>query len=498
MTTITPTTGTISSAGIGSGLDVNSIVTQLMAVERQPLTRLQTQATTMQTELSAFGQMQSLVSGLQDAAAPLFNPDSFALSNAGSSDSTSVSASTTTKAVPGIYSVAVSALSATQSLVSAAGVFTDATAPVGTGSLTISLGTWNAGQTAFTAKPGATAITIPIGASENTLAGIRDKINAANAGVSATVVSDASGARLALQSTASGAGNGFRVTVADDDGTNADAAGLSRLAFDPAGAATQMTLAQAAANTQATINGIAVTSSSNTLDGVIDGITFTLGKVTTQPVTVNVTRNTDAIKQKLSDLVSAYNQLNTFLSQATHYDAATKQAALLQGDGTTTGIQNQLHALIGQKSGASSTFGTLSSLGVQVQKDGSLKLDDTAFTNAVANLPELTKALAKVDLTTAANNGFGKRFSVWTTGLLASNGSLPGKTAAIQAQIASNQKDQTSLSDRLDQTEARMRAQYSALDATMSQANALAKYVTQQFYSNNSFSSGLNSNSNNN
>src|ERR1700712_4885718 len=130
---------TISSAGIGSGLDVNSIVTQLMAVERQPLTRLQTTAATYQTQLSAFGQMQSLVSSLQDAAKPMFSADSFARSNAGSSDATSVTASTTTKAVPGLYSVAVSALSATQSLVSAAGVFADSAALVGTGSLTISL-----------------------------------------------------------------------------------------------------------------------------------------------------------------------------------------------------------------------------------------------------------------------------------------------------------------------------------------------------------------------
>ena len=123
MTTITPTTGTISSAGIGSGLDVNSIVTQLMAVERQPLTALQTKATTLQTQLSAFGQLQSLVSSLQDAAKPLFSADSFALTTASSSDPTSVSAGTTTNAVPGIYSVSVSSLSATQSVVSAAGVF---------------------------------------------------------------------------------------------------------------------------------------------------------------------------------------------------------------------------------------------------------------------------------------------------------------------------------------------------------------------------------------
>jgi flagellar hook-associated protein 2 len=497
MTTITPTAGTISSAGVGSGLDVNSIVTQLMAVERQPLTRLQTTATNYQTQLSAFGQMQSLVSSLQDAAKPLFNPDSFALSNAGSSDSASVSATTTTKAVPGIYTVQVSALSSTQSLVSTAGAFADSSAVVGTGSLTITLGTWGTNPSSFAPKAGSTAVTIPIGASENTLAGIRDKINAANAGISATVVSDAGGARLALQSTTPGAANGFSVSVADSDGVNGDGAGLSRLAYDPLGVGAQMTLAQSAANAQATINGIAVQSSSNTLDSVIDGITFNLAKVTSQPVTVNVTRNTDAIKSTVTAFVTAYNQLNSFLSQATHYDAATKQAALLQGDGTTTGIQNQLHALMGQSSGASSTFSTLSSMGVQVQKDGSLKLDDATFAKAVANLPELTKALANVDASTPSNNGFGKRFSVWTTGLLASNGSLPGKTSALQARIASNQKDQDAMNDRLTQTESRLRAQYSALDSTMSQANALAKYVTQQFYSNNSFSGSLNSNNNN-
>lgn len=497
MTTLSQATGTISSAGIGSGLDVNSIVTQLMTVEKQPLTRLQTAAATMQTELSAFGQLQSLVSALQDAAKPLFAKDTFSLTTTASSDPTSVSAGTTTSAVPGLYSVAVSSLSATQSLVTSGTPFTDANAAVGSGSITIRLGSWNADGTVFTPQSGSSDVTIPIGASENTLAGIRDKINAANAGVSATVVTDASGSRLALQSTSSGAANAFRVTVVDDDGTNADASGLSRLAFDPASGTAQMTLAQAAADAQATINGIAVSSSSNTLSGVVDGITFNLGKVTTQPVTVSVTRNTDAIKAKLSAFVDAYNQLNTFLAQATHYDAATKQAALLQGDSTATSIQNQLHNLVGTKSGASSTYGTLSSLGIELQKDGSLKLDDTKFGNAVANLAELTKALANVDASVAGNNGIGKRFSDWTTGLLQTNGALPGKTKSIQDEIARNQKDQDALQDRLDATEARMRAQYSALDTTMSQANALAKYITQQFYFNNSFSQSLNSNTRN-
>ncbi len=480
MTTLTSATGTISSAGIGSGLDVNSIVTKLMSIEQRPLIKLQSAASGLQTQLSAFGQLQSIISSLQDAAKPLFAAASFSLSNASSSDPTSVSAGTTASAVPGLYSVAVTALAATQSVVSAIGQFASPTAVVGTGSLTLRLGTWSAGPTAFTAAAGSSDIVIPIGASENTLAGVRDKINAAAAGVNATIVTDASGSRLALQSTATGAANGFRVTVADSDGTHTDNTGLSRLAYDPAGGATQLTLAQSAANAQATINGIAVSASSNTLANVIDGVTFNLGKVTAQPVSVNITRNTDAIKNMVASFVAAYNSANSFLAAATHYDAATKTAALLQGDGTTTGIQNQLHSLVAQSSSASSVFSTLSSLGVQVQKDGSLKLDDAGFANALTKLPELTKALSNVDATKPANNGFGKRFSDWATKLLATDGSVLGKEHAIQARIASNQKDQNAMNDRLSATEARLRAQYTALDSTMANANALSAYVTQQ------------------
>lgn len=462
---VTGTTGTISSAGIGSGLDVNSIVTKLMATEQQPLTNLQTAAATMQTQLSAFGQMQSAISALHDAAAPLFSADTFAQTTTGSSDPGSAVASATTKAVPGTYSISVSALSAGQSIVSATGnQFTGSTSPVGTGTLTIRL-----------AKAGSTPVTIAIGTADNTLAGVRDKINAANAGVTATLVTDASGTRIALQSSASGLDNAFSVTVAEDAGTP----GLARLAYDPK-SVSPMLLAQSAANTVATVNGIAVSSSNNTLASVVDGMSFSLSKVTTAPVTISVTRNTASIKSQLSTFVAAYNQLNQFLADATKYDASTKRAALLQGDSTTVGIQNQLHALLGQTSGASSTFRTLSSLGVQVQKDGSLKLDDATATAALANLPELTRALSNVDATNSANNGFAKKFAVWTDNLLASNGTLPGKTKSIQSRIASNQKDQDAMNTRLAQIQRLLLAQYSALDSKMASANALSAYVTQQ------------------
>ena len=477
---MTTATGTISSAGIGSGLDVSAIVTSLMAVEKRPLTKLQATATTMQTKLSAFGQMQSFMSTFRDAAAQLQKADSYSVTSSSSTDATQVGVASTIKAIPGSYAVSVTSLSSTQSAVSASGQFSASTDVVGTGSITLSMGTWSTGQTSFTAKPGTADVVIPIGASENTLADIRDKINAANAGVSATIVTDATGSRLALQSSATGAANGFRVRVTDDDTNNTDALGLSRLAFDPPSGASGMALTQSATNTKASINGIAVETADNTLTNVVDGMTFNLFKVTTSPVTVTVARNIDSVKALVTGFVASYNALSSFLSSATQYDSSTKTGALLQGDATTTGLQNQLRSMISQGGTASATFGSLSSIGLEFQKDGRLKVNDTKLTAATANLPELTAAMGRVDLANPANNGFAKKISSWADRLLGTDGSLTGKTRSIQLQIASNQKDQNNFSDRLTATEARIRAQYSALDTTMSKANALSKYVNQQ------------------
>lgn len=481
--------GTISSAGVGSGLDVSSIITSLLTVEKLPLTKLQSTGTQMQTKLSAFGQIQSLVSSLNDAVAPLSKPATYQLLSAGSSDATSVTATASSTAVAGNYSVAVTALAATQSTVSASGQFTDGNSAAGTGSITIDLGSWDADETVFTPKPGAVGITIPIGASEGTLGAIRDKINAAGAGVSATLIYDSSGARLALQSTRTGAENGFRVTVADDDATgttaeiaakNNDAQGLSRLAFNPPAGTDQSRITQKAASTQARINGIEVTTPGNTLTNVVDGLTFNLSKITTTPVTVTVTRNTETVKTAMAGFVEAYNGLATFLSSATAYNSETKSSALLQGDALTTSLQNQMRSLVGAAGTASAQFGSLSSIGLEFQRDGTLKLNDTKFAAALANLPEFATAMTKSDAGSTANSGFAKRIATWAGGLLATNGTLPGKAKSIQSQIASNQKDQQKFSERLTTIEARIRAQYTALDKTMSNANALSKYVTQQ------------------
>jgi flagellar hook-associated protein 2 len=478
MTTLSSVTqGTISSAGIGSGLDVNSIVSKLMAVEQQPLTALQTKGQGLQAELSLFGQMQSAVSQLHDSLQPLFDPSTYQLTSASSTDPSSVSAGTTGAALPGNYSVSVSQLASAQSVVSASGQFTDSTATVGSGSLTIRLGTWSSG--AFTPATGSSDVSVSI-ASTDTLANIRDKINAANAGVTAALVTDASGTRLAIQSSTTGAANGFRIQVADDDGANGDASGLSRLAYDPQNGAGQLALAQSAGNTQATINGIAVTAATNTLSNVIDGMTFNLNQVTTSPVTVNVARNSDAVKGDITAFVTAYNQLNSFLATETAYDPTSKTAAPLQGDSTTVGIDTRLHSLLAQSGGVSSLYTTFSSLGLQLQKDGSIKVDDTTLSNALQNLPDVQKALGNLDPTTPANNGLAKQFSDWTDSLLNTGGTISTKTQSIQSQITSNQNDQQAMQSRLNDIQSRLQAQYSTLDSTMSQTNALNQFITQQ------------------
>jgi len=185
---------TISSAGIGSGLDVNSIVTQLMAIEKQPLTALQTKETTIQSTVSEYGKIKSAVSTLNDLAVKLAGASTWAQTVTNSSN-TAVSASSNNSAA-GSYSIEVQKLASVQTI--ATGTAAPLTSTLGAGTLHIELGTWGAGQTSFTRSATATAVDVAIAATD-TLADIRDKINGAGAGVTALIMTDASGSRLLLR-----------------------------------------------------------------------------------------------------------------------------------------------------------------------------------------------------------------------------------------------------------------------------------------------------------
>ncbi|VWX60280.1 conserved hypothetical protein [Burkholderiales bacterium 8X] len=474
----------ITSTGIGSGLDVSSIISQLMALEKQPLTRLQTAGTVIDTKISAFGSIKSQVSALADVAKKLADPSSWNAKAATSSNTTAVTASVSdgTKASPTSFSLEVQQLARSQSIASAALATGTST---GTGTLTLQFGGWNAGS--FTADGASTPLKIEIGAGEDSVAAVAAKINAAGAGVVATVITDDTGQRLLLRSKGTGEASGFRVQVEDADGNNADDAGLSRFGFDPQtgafgmGAAAQASATQYGQNAKATVNGIPVVSQSNTLSDTIPGLSLALAQVTTTPVEVKVAVDSTALTKLANDFVTAYNATNGLLNEATSYDAENKQGALLQGDGTTIALQNALRRVLGTSSEGGGAFTLLSQIGIGISaaRNGSISLDGTKFSNALKNPADL-QALFSADTGNPATEGFGRKLKALTDTLVGTGGAIDSKTTSLTAQRKSNAKDQDNMNLRLVSTEARIRKQYSALDGQMASFNALSSYITNQ------------------
>lgn len=469
---------TITSTGIGSGLDVNSIVTQLVALERRPIQQLQTEAGKLDARLSSFGRIQSSLDGLRSAARTLTDNSTWQAVSTTSGDSGAVAVSASAGASAGAYSVAVTGLAAAQ--LNATTALSASTDTVGQGTIRIELGAWEDDLSAFTPKAGSSAIDIAIGPGEDTLAGIRDKINAtAGLGVRASIVTDASGSRLVLQSTATGRENGFRVQVTDADLDDTDDAGLSRLAYDPAGGIAVSSRPQPARNATALVNNLPVESASNTLSGVIDGVTLTLGKVTTGNVDVTVTRDNAAMRKSIDGFVNAYNDLVKLLREQTKYDDASKTAGTLQGDRTAIGIGSQLRMALGVDSSASSVFRRASDLGLQVQTDGTIKVTSTKLDAGFAQLDQL-KAFFATDTTTSTTNGLAHRVRRLADSLLGNEGPLSSRQDGLRKLKTINSDRQAALEDRVTATEKRLRAQYQTLDLNMARLTGLQNYVSQQ------------------
>lgn len=370
----------LSSPGIGSGLDVNGLVSQLMALEQRPLTLLATKEAKYQAQLSAYGSMKGALSSFQSAVAALATPAKFTAVKASVADTAVLTASASPSASAGSYSIQVQTLAQAQKLKS--GTFAATTTTVGTGTLTIQFGTYSGGS--FTLNPDKSAKTITIGSSNASLSGVRDAINAADAGVTASIVNDGSGYRLVVSSKDAGLANALKITVADNDLNNTDAAGLSQLVYDAStGGTTNLTQTVAAQNATAVIDGITVTKSTNTLTDAIDGVTLTLLKEGST-TTLSVAKDTAGIKAAVESFVKAYNDLNKTLTDMSKYDAVNKQASILTGDATVRSVQSQLRALFNTAlSSAGGGLTTLADIGVTFQTDGTLKLDATKLTKAL-------------------------------------------------------------------------------------------------------------------
>jgi flagellar hook-associated protein 2 len=480
---------TITSLGIGSGVDINSIVNQLVAVESRPLTQMRSEASRLQTQVSGYGQISSLFSALQTAASKLTGNTLWNASRASSADESVVQVVGGSGAASGNHSVAVTRLAANQT-VSATSALASPGELVGSGVITLQTGRWDLPPMNFVPHVGRDPINVTVTASD-TLATLRDKINAAGAGVTASIVSDASGARLALRSSDSGADNGFRLQVADDDGAPLDdGLGLSRFAFDPPAGSTGMAQRVAASNAQATVNGIAVESASNELSGVIEGLTLRLRKEGAS-TELNVSADTEAVKTAINEFATAYNNLAKSIAEQTKYDATSKVAGVLQGDSAATGLQRQLRSLLGAGSLASASFPRLADVGLNLQRDGTLSVDSTKLDGALGNLAELKKAFAASN-SDPNRDGFARRYADLAQQVLGSDGSLTTRTEGLRERINKNSDEQVAMEERIERFRARLVAQYTAMDSNLSRLNSLSNYVTQtlgQLSNNNSGSS---------
>lgn len=453
-------------SGLISGLDTESIITKTMAIERRPIQLLQQQEAAYKAKISAFGSLKGVLADLQTAAAALKDPSTFAGFSASSGNTTILDATASSTAVTGTYRVTVSTLAQAQQVRSSA--FTASTDVVGTGTLTIQVGT-NA------------AVNVTIDSTNNTLAGIAQAINNSTADVTAGVVNDGLGHYyLTMASKKTGASNTISVTMADADGINTDANGLSKLYNNPA--AQTMFETQPAGNAQISVNGIATERASNTaINDLLTGVTLNLKKA--DPLSsfdVTVSRDVGTVSSKVQNFVDKYNTALTTLKQMQISSPETGQIGALQGDSTPRILQSRLQSLLFAKvDGVASSVNGLSSLGVTADKDGKLSFDSTAFTSAyTANRGDVVNFFTQ---TTAGSEGVALQFNdLLDSYLNSSSGLLAAKTDGLNSSVTRIEDQVASINTRLAKREENMRKQFNALESLLSQFQNTSGVLTQQ------------------
>lgn len=460
----------ISSVGIGSGLEVETIVKQLVALESKPIAALQTKASGINTQISAFSQLKSQISNLQDQVDKLAKPATWLGNTLTSSNSAQVTGTATSSAVQATYDVEVSQMAAGQTIGS--GLVASGTT-LGPGKLTISMGTYGANGLTPNTKDGKNvSFSVEIAAEDDSLAKIAAKINAAKGDVSATVLKDHTGERLVLQSKTTGVNSAFSV--------EAEGAGLQQFAYN--GTDGTMKRSVEAQDTLAKINGIDMASHTNVFEEVAAGVTLTVAQKSAKdaaPVRITIANDTATAKTALKNLVESYNALSSALATMTAYDKDSKTAGTLQGDSTAVNLQSAMRRLLSGPGGEGGGFTSLSQMGIAFQKDGTLKIDDTKLDKALKDPDSMSKFFT-ADVADANQDGLAVRMKDFTNGLLATGGTFSTKDETLKNALKRNTADQERQTARVTAYEARVRAQYSRLDTQMASLKSLDTYVSQQ------------------
>lgn len=472
---------TISSAGIGSGLDVNGIITQLLSIDKRPLAALDTKEADYQAKLSAFGTLKGAVSSLQSAATTLKSTTLYAGLSAKSSDTTVLTASANTAASAASYAIQVVTKAQAQSISSQA--FASLTSDISTvdGKIKIELGTFDSGGPLFTPDPAKTAVTIDVATTGSSLQEVRDAINAANAGVKANVVYVGSaGYKLTLTSTDPGVKSAIKLTVTDTlnvvQTNNTD---LAKLSFDPeaiAGAGNEFDINITAQDAHVKIDGLSVYRSTNTVSDAITGVTLSLATAGTSTLTVS--KDSASVTSAFTTFVAAYNDVNKQLRALTAYNSTTGQSSLLTGDSGARTLQSNLRSLITATRPTSASLRSLSDLGIALQRDGSLTFNSTKLESALST--SSSDVTAFLTTTVTGNDGLAVRAAKELDGLVSSSGLFASRSEGITRSITDIVKARDRLNKRLIDIEARYRKQYGALDTLVASFQRTSQYLSQQ------------------
>ncbi|MCF7977297.1 MAG: flagellar filament capping protein FliD [Chromatiaceae bacterium] len=448
---------TITSLGIGSGLDLNGLLDQLRDAERGRLQPIAQQKEAQQAKLSAYGKLQGALSSLQSAADTL-NGSALFGSLSSSVTGTSVTSAADSNAVPGRYDVSVTTLARAQSI--ATGGFAEGET-FSAGTMSIQAG--DADQLNVTVAEG------------DSLEAIRDSINAAGSGITASIVNDGDET------------NPYRLVLSTNEtGTNAAIQSISftggdeRLAFDPAGGDGYVGMEETmpAENAALTVNGIGITSQSNQVEGAIQGVTLSLAEEgESANSTVIVERDNFAVRDAISGFVDAFNSLKETTADLTSFNAETGAAGELLGDSALRTIDSRLRGVLGGiVSGGD--FSTLSDIGISLQRDGTLEIDAEKLDDAVVNQRQALTTFFAGD---TEAGGFAGALSEMLDQVLDDRGLLGSARSGVESRITSLDERSARMEISIEREIERYRVQFGQLDSMIAQMNQTSTYLTQQF-----------------
>jgi flagellar hook-associated protein 2 len=440
-------------------LDISGIVSSLTSAFGAAQTdQLNNQQTSLDNQVSAYGTFASALDTLQQSLTALETPSQLAGFDATVADKSIATATTTSDAVAGQYSLLVKNLATSATLTSQP--VASSTSTVGTGTLTIATG--------------GASTSISIDSSDDTLADIASAINSApnNPGVTASIITSSDGARLVLSGTATGAVNAITVTQSGGDG------GLASLVYDPANGVTNLTDTQDAKDASYSINGFAGTSASNVVSGAITGVTINLlgASAAATPTTLSIAADTTGAQSAIDKFVTALNGVISSIQTLTGYDPSTNTAGVLNGNATLEAFQNQLEKVLSEvTSGGSGGVQSLTDLGITANTDGSYSVDDTKLGNT------LTASLSSVSNLLGGTNGIATQLDKLVTSYTGPGGLLASINTGLQTSLSNVAQQQASLTAELATYSATLTKEYNAMDTAVALLKQTQTYLNAEF-----------------